>query len=131
MSKRYGKFGKFTFTAHASGSHLLCFKTNSTRFSVFARENLVRNADRKKCYSAHKKIKPGIPNLCTGKHYFATQKLHLDVQMGEHTIGHSADRTKDSMQSLENTLSHLTEQMIHIARHQEFQRVNKCFTALP
>ncbi|XP_030594586.1 transmembrane emp24 domain-containing protein 11 [Archocentrus centrarchus] len=89
MSKRYGKFGKFTFTAHASGSHVLCFKTNSTKFSVFARESL---------------------------------KLHLDVQMGEHTIGHSADRTKDSMQSLENTLRHLTEQMVHITRHQGFQR---------
>uniref|UniRef100_A0A665VZ75 Transmembrane emp24 domain-containing protein 11-like n=1 Tax=Echeneis naucrates TaxID=173247 RepID=A0A665VZ75_ECHNA len=40
MSKRYGKFGKFTFTAHASGQHFLCFQTNSTRFAVFAGERL-------------------------------------------------------------------------------------------
>lgn len=45
MSKRYGKFGKFTFTAHASGQHYLCFQTNSTRFSVFAGERLVRPMD--------------------------------------------------------------------------------------
>ncbi|XP_044061817.1 transmembrane emp24 domain-containing protein 11 [Siniperca chuatsi] len=40
MTKRYGKFGKFTFTAHASGQHYLCFQTNSTRFAVFAGERL-------------------------------------------------------------------------------------------
>uniref|UniRef100_A0A672Z116 Transmembrane emp24 domain-containing protein 11-like n=1 Tax=Sphaeramia orbicularis TaxID=375764 RepID=A0A672Z116_9TELE len=39
-TKRYGKFGKVTFTAHASGQHYLCFQTNSTRFSVFAKERL-------------------------------------------------------------------------------------------
>ncbi|XP_005726514.1 transmembrane emp24 domain-containing protein 11 [Pundamilia nyererei] len=89
LSKRYGKFGKFTFTAHTSGQHFLCFKTNSTSFSVFARERL---------------------------------KLHLDVQMGEFTVGHNTDRTKDSMEALENSLRHLTEQMIHITRQQEFQR---------
>uniref|UniRef100_A0A7N5ZVA4 GOLD domain-containing protein n=1 Tax=Anabas testudineus TaxID=64144 RepID=A0A7N5ZVA4_ANATE len=40
MSKRFGKFGKFTFTAHTSGQHYLCFQTNSTRFAVFAAEKL-------------------------------------------------------------------------------------------
>lgn len=45
MSKRYGKFSKFTFTAHASGQHYLCFQTNSTRFAVFAGEKLVRPMD--------------------------------------------------------------------------------------
>ncbi|KAL6117238.1 uncharacterized protein ACO6RY_15067 [Pungitius sinensis] len=45
MSKRYGKFGKFTFTAHASGQHYLCFQTNSTRFAVFAGERLKLNLD--------------------------------------------------------------------------------------
>ncbi|KAM8907875.1 transmembrane emp24 domain-containing protein 11 isoform 1-T2 [Spinachia spinachia] len=45
MSKRYGKFGKFTFTAHASGQHHLCFQTNSTRFAVFAGARLKLNLD--------------------------------------------------------------------------------------
>lgn len=89
MNKRYGKFGKLTFTAHASGQHYLCFQTNSTRFSVFAGEKL---------------------------------KLHLDVQMGEHTIGHETEKTKDNMASLENSLRHLIEQMTYIIRQQEYQR---------
>ncbi|KAM9835116.1 transmembrane emp24 domain-containing protein 11 isoform 1-T1 [Syngnathus typhle] len=45
MSKRYGIFAKFTFTAHASGQHFLCFQTNSTSFSVFAGERLKLHLD--------------------------------------------------------------------------------------
>ncbi|XP_053179656.1 transmembrane emp24 domain-containing protein 11 [Scomber japonicus] len=89
MTKRYGKFSKFTFTAHASGQHYLCFQTNSTRFSVFAGEKL---------------------------------KLHLDVQMGEHSIDPNVDRTKHNMESLESNLNHLIDQMTHITRQQEYQR---------
>ncbi|XP_078117459.1 transmembrane emp24 domain-containing protein 11 [Sander vitreus] len=89
MSKRYGKFSKFTFTAHASGQHYLCFQTNSTRFAVFAGEKL---------------------------------KLHLDVQMGEHSINPKTDKTKDNMETLENSLSHLIHQMMYIIRQQEYQR---------
>ncbi|XP_070769730.1 transmembrane emp24 domain-containing protein 11 [Enoplosus armatus] len=89
MSKRYGKFGKFTFTAHASGQHYLCFQTNSTRFAVFAGERL---------------------------------KLHLDVQMGEHSIDPNTEKAKDNMEALENSLSHLIDQMMYITRQQEYQR---------
>ncbi|CAL8357817.1 unnamed protein product [Merluccius merluccius] len=45
MTKRYGKYGKFTFTSHTSGQHLLCFQSNSTRFSVFAGERLKLHLD--------------------------------------------------------------------------------------
>ncbi|XP_077388961.1 transmembrane emp24 domain-containing protein 11 [Festucalex cinctus] len=45
MSKRYGIFSKFTFTAHMSGQHFLCFQTNSTSFSVFAGERLKLHLD--------------------------------------------------------------------------------------
>ncbi|KAJ8387388.1 hypothetical protein AAFF_G00157650 [Aldrovandia affinis] len=40
MSKRYGRKGKFTFTAHSPGQHFLCMKSNSTRFAVFAGDRL-------------------------------------------------------------------------------------------
>ncbi|XP_047208735.1 transmembrane emp24 domain-containing protein 11 isoform X2 [Girardinichthys multiradiatus] len=89
MSKRYGDFGKFTFTAHASGQHYFCFQTNSTRFSVFAGERL---------------------------------KLHLDVQMGEHSISPNVDRTKDNLLTLESNLQHLIGQMTYITRQQEYNR---------
>ncbi|XP_026186646.1 transmembrane emp24 domain-containing protein 11 isoform X2 [Mastacembelus armatus] len=89
MSKRYGAFGKFTFTSHSSGQHYLCFQTHSTRFAVFAGERL---------------------------------KLHLDVQMGEHSTDPNTERTKDNMKNLENSLSYLIDQMMYITRQQEYQR---------
>ncbi|KAM9376911.1 transmembrane emp24 domain-containing protein 11 [Pholidichthys leucotaenia] len=72
----------------------------------------------------------------SGQHYFCFQtnstrfavfageklKLHLDVQMGEFSTDHQADKTKDSMEILENSLRHLTEQMVYITRQQEYQR---------
>lgn len=53
------------------------------------------------------------------------QKLHLDVQMGEHSIDHSIAKTKDSMEFLENSLSHLIDQMMYITKQQDHQRVNE------
>lgn len=53
------------------------------------------------------------------------QKLHLNVQMGEHLTDHSTDKTKDNMEILENSLSHLIDQMVYITKHQEYHRVNE------
>lgn len=44
--------------------------------------------------------------------------------MGEHIIDHHNEKTKDSMQTLEDVLYHLIDQAILITRHQEYQRVN-------
>lgn len=44
--------------------------------------------------------------------------------MGEHIIDHHNEKTKDSMQTLEEILFHLIDQAILITRHQEYQRVN-------
>lgn len=53
------------------------------------------------------------------------QKLHLDIQMGEHSLDRSSDRTKDNMETLENSLRHLIDQMMYITKQQEYQRVSK------
>ncbi|RXN20349.1 spondin-2 [Labeo rohita] len=89
LLKRFGKYGKFTFTSQASGQHYLCMQSNSTRFSVFAGDRL---------------------------------KVHLDVQMGEHTIDPNAEKAKDTMKVMENNLQHLIDQMRYISRQQNFQR---------
>lgn len=47
--------------------------------------------------------------------------------MGEHLIDHSTAKTKDSMEILENTLSHLIDQMMYITKQQEYQAVNKTY----
>ncbi|KAM3867258.1 transmembrane emp24 domain-containing protein 11 [Diretmus argenteus] len=49
-------------------------------------------------------------------------KLHLDIQVGEHSIDPNAKRTKDNLEYMENSLTHLIDQMVFIARQQEYQR---------
>lgn len=57
--------------------------------------------------------------------FFSVQKLHLDVQMGEHPTDPNIHNTNDDIESLENSLMHLKDQMKYITKHQEYQRVNK------
>ncbi|XP_072519996.1 transmembrane emp24 domain-containing protein 11 [Salminus brasiliensis] len=89
LMKRFGRYGKFTFTSHASGQHFLCVKSNSTRFSVFAGERL---------------------------------KVHLDIQMGEHTIDPSAEKAKETIKTMEYRMQHLIDQIQYISKQQDFQR---------
>ncbi|XDV36879.1 hypothetical protein PO909_006594 [Leuciscus waleckii] len=49
-------------------------------------------------------------------------KVHLDVQMGEHTIDPNAAEAKDTMKAMEYNLQHLIDQMHYISRQQNFQR---------
>uniref|UniRef100_A0A671KE54 Transmembrane emp24 domain-containing protein 11-like n=1 Tax=Sinocyclocheilus anshuiensis TaxID=1608454 RepID=A0A671KE54_9TELE len=49
-------------------------------------------------------------------------KVHLDVQMGEHTIDPNAAKAKDTMKAMEYNLQHLIDQMRYISRQQNFQR---------
>ncbi|XP_067313932.1 transmembrane emp24 domain-containing protein 11 [Pseudorasbora parva] len=89
LLKRFGRYGKFTFTSQASGQHFVCMQSNSTRFSVFAGDRL---------------------------------KVHLDVQMGEHTIDPNAAKAKDTMRAMEYNLQHLIDQLRYISSQQNFQR---------
>lgn len=60
--------------------------------------------------------------------YFSlyAQKVHLDVQMGEHTtIDPNAAKAKDTMKAMQYNLQHLIDQMRYISRQQNFQRVSK------
>lgn len=51
------------------------------------------------------------------------QKVHLDVQMVEHTIDPSAVKTKDTIESVEFKIQHLIGQMHYIRKQQDFERV--------
>ncbi|XP_052010649.1 transmembrane emp24 domain-containing protein 11-like [Xyrauchen texanus] len=49
-------------------------------------------------------------------------KVHLDVQMGEHTSDPSAAKAKDTMKAMEYNLQHLIDKIQYISRQQDFQR---------
>ncbi|CAB1325151.1 unnamed protein product [Coregonus sp. 'balchen'] len=106
--KKYGRFGKFTFTSHASGSHWLCMQSNSTlRFSIFASDSLVSSTI----------LALSLLDCVAPQPYLniflisPTQRIHFDVQMGEHSVDPSAERHKDTVQTIEYSLKHLRDQM--------------------
>ena len=41
LSKYYSSEGRFTFTSHSPGEHLICLHSNSTRWSLWAGGKLV------------------------------------------------------------------------------------------
>ncbi|XP_056625715.1 transmembrane emp24 domain-containing protein 11 [Triplophysa dalaica] len=49
-------------------------------------------------------------------------KVHLDVQMGKHTLDPNAAKAKDTIKAMEYNLQHLIDQMWYISRQQDFQR---------
>ncbi|KAM6977859.1 transmembrane emp24 domain-containing protein 11 [Aplochiton taeniatus] len=55
---------------------------------------------------------------------FASEKmkLHLDVQMGEHPVDHTAIKAKDHLQTMEYSTRRLIDQIQYIVRQQDYQR---------
>ncbi|TST60400.1 Spondin-2 [Bagarius yarrelli] len=49
-------------------------------------------------------------------------KVHLDVQMVEHTVDPSAAKAKDTIESVEFKMKHLISQMQYISKQQNFER---------
>uniref|UniRef100_A0A674DY78 Si:ch211-255i20.3 n=1 Tax=Salmo trutta TaxID=8032 RepID=A0A674DY78_SALTR len=101
MKKRYGRFGKFTFTSHASGPHWLCMQSNSTRFSVFAGERLRIHFD---VQMGEHSIDPSV-------------EIHKDtVQTMEYSLEHLRDqilyitRQQDFQREREETFRQISEE---------------------
>lgn len=53
------------------------------------------------------------------------KRVHLDVQMGEHSIDPTAVKAKDTVKTMEFSLQHLIDQMTYISRQQNYQRVRR------
>ncbi|XP_054453895.1 transmembrane emp24 domain-containing protein 11 [Anoplopoma fimbria] len=104
MSKRYGKFGKLIFTAHASGQHFLCFQTNSTRFAVFAGERLKLHLD---VQMGEHLIDPNTAKTKTNLQILEDSLRHLIDQMMYITRQQEYQREKEEVfrQISENTNS--------------------------
>ncbi|XP_061108241.1 transmembrane emp24 domain-containing protein 11 [Conger conger] len=101
MSKRYGRKGKFTFTAHSSGLHFLCMQSNSTRFAVFAGDRLRLHLD-----------------VQTGEHTMdpGTVKAKDTVKTMEYSLQHIIDqmmyisRQQNFQREREETFRQISEQ---------------------
>lgn len=51
------------------------------------------------------------------------QRFHLDIRVGEHFLDESAIQAKDKVNEVNVRLEHLIEQIHHVTREQDYERV--------
>lgn len=49
--------------------------------------------------------------------------MHLDIRVGEHFLDESAIQAKDKVDEVNVRLEHLIEQIYHVTREQDYERV--------
>ncbi|CAK9296028.1 unnamed protein product [Gordionus sp. m RMFG-2023] len=92
MSKLYSSAGQFSFTSETPGEHVICLHSNSTRHTLFERQEL---------------------------------KVYLRINIGEHTINYAEATKKEKYTELELRIRQLLDQLIQIAKEQNYQRVRE------
>lgn len=55
--------------------------------------------------------------------FFCLKRLHLDIRIGEHFLDESAVQAKDKVNEVHDRLEHLIEQIHHVTREQDYERV--------
>lgn len=87
LSKVYSSEGRFTFTSHTPGEHVICLNSNSTTW------------------------------------FSGTQlRVHLDIQVGEHTIDYQNVQQKEKLTELQLRVRQLLDQVDQITKEQNYQR---------
>lgn len=55
--------------------------------------------------------------------FFFLQRIHLDIRVGEHFLDESAIQAKDKVNEVNVRLENLIEQIHHVTREQDYERV--------
>lgn len=56
-------------------------------------------------------------------YFFCLQRIHLDIRVGEHFLDESAIQAKDKVNEVNIRLEHLIEQIHHVMKEQDYERV--------
>jgi len=104
LSKVYSSEGRWTFTSHTPGEHVICLYTNSTKW--FSGTQLV------------KQYIIWLPSIYTP----CLQRVHLDIQVGEHAIDYANVAQKEKLSELQLRVRQLLDQVEQITKEQNYQR---------
>ncbi|KAJ7428308.1 Transmembrane emp24 domain-containing protein 4 [Willisornis vidua] len=103
LSRQYGSEGRFTFTSHTPGEHQICLHSNSTRMALFAGGKLFNST-------------------CMALFAGGKLRVHLDIQVGEHTNNYPEIAAKDKLTELQLRARQLLDQVEQIQKEQNYQR---------
>ena len=124
LSKVYSSEGRWTFTSHTPGEHVICLYTNSSKW--FSGTQLV-NSLLPTGYIlllhliifnnriANASLSTIISSLF--------QRVHLDIQVGEHAIDYANVAQKEKLSELQLRVRQLLDQVEQITKEQNYQRV--------
>ncbi|EFB18681.1 hypothetical protein PANDA_013804, partial [Ailuropoda melanoleuca] len=96
LSKLYGPQGRFYFTSHSPGEHIICLESNSTRLV-----SCPKNA-----------------SSCL----LFVQRIHLEIRVGQRDLDAALAQAKDRVNEVSFKLEHLIEQIEQIVKEQNYQR---------
>ena len=63
-------------------------------------------------------------SLPTKKHILLFQRVHLDIQVGEHAIDYQQIQAKDKLTELQLRIRQLLDQVEQVTKEQNYQRVS-------
>lgn len=58
-----------------------------------------------------------------GNIFFCSQRIHLDIRIGEHFLDEAVVQAKDKVNKVNAEIEHLLEQIHHISKEQNYERV--------
>lgn len=105
----YSSEGRFTFTSHTPGEHVICLYSNSTKW--FSGTQLVSLL-----------VRCTFNKSLIGSHYFL-QRVHLDIHVGEQTMDYAGIAQKEKLTELQLRVRQLLAQVDQINKEQNYQRV--------
>lgn len=123
LSRQYGSEGRFTFTSHTPGEHQICLHSNSTRMALFAGGKLVRGRQHPQPQAGG--AGSGDSSLVPPPPFSALQRVHLDIQVGEHTNNYPEIAARDKLTELQLRARQLLDQVEQIQKEQNYQRVRR------
>jgi len=110
LSKMYTSEGKVAFTSNMPGEHSICLFSNSTRW--FAGSELVQSFEHEYAFKM-------------SWMWFGFQRVHFDIQTGEHAQDYALIATKEKLSELQLRIRQLLDQVEQITKEQNYQRVYK------
>lgn len=130
LSRVYSSEGRISFTSHTPGEHVICLYSNSSAW--FSGTQLV------KIYTHYMDVtwesRQKKENKMQKRHYwefkwyvwtFHLQRVHLDIQVGEHAIDYANVAQKEKLSELQLRIRQLLDQVGQITKEQNYQRVIK------
>ncbi|KAI0211856.1 Transmembrane emp24 domain-containing protein eca [Lamellibrachia satsuma] len=136
LSRTYAADGRFTFTSHVSGEHVICLHSNSSAWfgggqlrvhlDIQVGEHAVdyqQVAAKDKLTELQLRIRQLLDQVeMITKEQNYQRRVHLNISSGEEAVDYREVSRDEKLSSLETRVRQLVNQVIQMKREQDYQR---------